>query len=144
MYIPSYLYFHVLGNFNALAGVAQYLCTQLWTGFVVFNGLNFFWPKRFYRKMRPSTSINLSGLLVVGADNQSQRSDGQEWWTDESHEIVSSDGIKVKKLRMVSKNLILLYFICNSRNIESIFYHPFCWEIVLRCTSHYQTVLYFH
>ena len=49
-------------------------------------------------------------MLVVGADNQSQRSDGQEWWTDESHEIVSSDGIKVKKLRMVSKNLILLYF----------------------------------
>ena len=27
IYIPSYLYFHVLGNFNALAGVAQYLCT---------------------------------------------------------------------------------------------------------------------
>ena len=27
MYIPSYLYFYVLGNFNALAGAAQYLCT---------------------------------------------------------------------------------------------------------------------
>ena len=35
-------------------------------------------------------------MLVVGADNQSQRSDGQEWWTDESHEIVSSDGKKTK------------------------------------------------
>ena len=27
IYIPSYLHFPVLGNFNALAGVAQYLCT---------------------------------------------------------------------------------------------------------------------
>ena len=26
-YITSYMYFYVLGNFNALARVAQYLCT---------------------------------------------------------------------------------------------------------------------
>ena len=48
-------------------------------------------------------------MLVVGADNQSQRSDGQEWWTDESHEIVSSDGIKVKKAEngVQKSNLII-------------------------------------
>ena len=47
--------------------------------------------------MRPTSSINLSGLLV-GADNQSKRSDGEEWWTDESHETVSSWTVNVEKI----------------------------------------------